>query len=318
MCCNETQAVQCSSRQCSPGPACAAVAARESAPGGPASPPPGSPGQPGRTDADVTAPPWLAGTFAAIMILTAAYSAGRLAFSRLQGRATELDADALHAVMGVAMAGMLVPWLHLAPNSMWVAVFGIGAAWFGWHALPARSVVSPRLSRCRYPVPHLVECAAMIYMLVPGHRPPGGSAMAMPGMGSAASNQQGFPALAVILALFSSATSCGPPTGSPPAPPSPRPPQPRRAAPGSTGRRSPPWEHAHPTLPALSGPMTRPARQPLPPGSPHAPRSRWASPWATCSSSCSNPAQAEQARPRAAQPTERLAAVTPAEAQTCS
>jgi Domain of unknown function (DUF5134) len=149
----------------------------------------------------VTAPIWLAGTFAAIMILTAAYSASRLAFSRLRGRTTELDADALHAVMGVAMAGMLVPWLHLAPNSVWAAVFGIGAVWFGWHALPARGPVSPRLSQSRYPVPHLVECAAMIYMLVPGHRPPSGSAMAMPGM-AAAGSQQDFPVLAVILALF--------------------------------------------------------------------------------------------------------------------
>jgi Domain of unknown function (DUF5134) len=150
----------------------------------------------------VTAPQWLAGTFAAIMILTAAYSASRLAFSRLRGRPTELDADALHAVMGVAMAGMLVRWLHLAPNSLWVAVFGIGAAWFGWQALRTRGPVSPRLSRCRYPVPHLVECAAMIYMLRPGYRlRPGGTAMAMPGM-NAASSQQGFPAIAVILALF--------------------------------------------------------------------------------------------------------------------
>jgi hypothetical protein len=149
----------------------------------------------------MAAPSWLAESFAAIMILTAAYSAGRLAFSRLRGRATEQDADALHMVMGIAMAGMLVPWLHLAPNSAWAAVFGIGAAWFGWRALPARGAAPPRLLQSRYPVPHLVECAAMIYMLLPGHRPSGGPAMAMPGMGAAGS-QQGFPVLAVILALF--------------------------------------------------------------------------------------------------------------------
>jgi len=150
----------------------------------------------------MAAPSWLAGTFAAIMIITAAYSAGRLAFSRLRGRATELDADALHTVMGVAMAGMLVPWLHLAPDSAWAAVFGIGAAWFGWHALRTRSFLLPRLSQCRYPVPHLVECTAMIYMLLPVHGSlSGGSRMAMPGMGAIGS-QQSFPALAVILALF--------------------------------------------------------------------------------------------------------------------
>jgi Domain of unknown function (DUF5134) len=150
----------------------------------------------------MAAPSWLAGTFAAIMLLTAAYCAGRLAFSRLRGRATELDADALHGVMGVAMAGMLVPWLHAMPDSAWAAVFGIGAAWFGWHALRLRGPVSRGLSRCRYPVPHAVECVAMIYMLWPAHRsPPGAPAMAMPGM-SASAAQQGFPALAVILALF--------------------------------------------------------------------------------------------------------------------
>jgi hypothetical protein len=94
-----------------------------------------------------------------------------------------------------------VPRLHVVPNSLWAAIFGIGAAWFGWHALRTRGPVSPRLSRCRYPVPHLVECGAMIYMLLPGHRPPpGASGMAMPAMG--AGFQQGFPALAIILALF--------------------------------------------------------------------------------------------------------------------
>ena len=69
-------------------------------------------------------PSWLAGIFAAVMILTAAYSASRLAVSRLRGQATEFDADALHAVMGAAMAGMLVPRLSVLPASAWVAVFG--------------------------------------------------------------------------------------------------------------------------------------------------------------------------------------------------
>jgi hypothetical protein len=151
----------------------------------------------------MAAPAWLTGTFAAVMILTAVYSAGRLAFSRLRGRVTELDADALHTVMGTAMAGMLVPGLRLVPGSVWAAVFGIGAAWFGWHALGARHPVWPGLSRCRHPLPHLVECAAMIYMLLPvDRRPSGGPGMAMAGMGAASSPQQSFPALAVILALF--------------------------------------------------------------------------------------------------------------------
>jgi Domain of unknown function (DUF5134) len=149
-------------------------------------------------------PSWLAGTFAAVMILTAAYSASRLAVSRLRGQATEFDADALHAVMGTAMAGMLVPRLSVLPDGVWVAVFGVAAAWFGWHALRSAGVGISGSSLCRFPVPHLIECVAMLYMLleVRGPRPtPGAAPMAMAGMGPSA-GPAGFPALAVVLALF--------------------------------------------------------------------------------------------------------------------
>jgi Domain of unknown function (DUF5134) len=150
-------------------------------------------------------PSWLAGTFAAVMILIALFSAGRLAISRVRRRATELDADGLHVVMGVSMAGMLVPQLVLLPTSVGVAVFGAAAAWFGWHALRIGGQHPPGISRCRYPVPHLVECVAMLYMLLPvaGSRPAnGGTGMMMAGMGAAGGQADGFPALAVVLALF--------------------------------------------------------------------------------------------------------------------
>ena len=158
-----------------------------------------------REDADVAGPSWLAGTFAAVMILTGAYSASRLAVGSLRGRATEFDADALHAVMGVAMAGMLVPRLSVLPHSAWAVVFGIGAAWFGWHAVRLRRVGACGSSRCRFPVPHLIECAAMLYMLLPVHgsQPPHrGAGMAMPGMGASGGPATSFPALAAVLALF--------------------------------------------------------------------------------------------------------------------
>ena len=148
-------------------------------------------------------PSWLAGMFAAIMIVIAAYSAGRLLFARLRRRVTETDADAVHVVMGAAMAGMFVPRLSVLPASKWMGVFAAAAAWFGWHAIRARGTGVPGVSRCRYPVPHLIESAAMVYMLLPAaglrtaHARP---AMAMPGMG--AGPAPGFPALAVVLALF--------------------------------------------------------------------------------------------------------------------
>jgi uncharacterized protein DUF5134 len=148
-------------------------------------------------------PSWLAGTFAAVMILIAGYSAGRLLFARLRRRATETDADALHVVMGTAMAGMLVPQLNVLPASAWAAVFVMTAAWFGWHAIRGRRPGTSGAPRCRYPVPHLIESGAMLYMLLPATgllAAHAGSGMAMPGMG--AGPVTGFPALAVVLALF--------------------------------------------------------------------------------------------------------------------
>ena len=140
-------------------------------------------------------PSWLAGVFAAVMILTAGYSASRLAVSRLRGLATEADADGLHAVMGTAMAGMLVPQLNLLPATAWMVVFGTGAAWFGACAIRSRS--QARFSwQCRYPVPHLIECVAMLYMLLAVRGAQQGPGMAMPGMGTSPGTPAGFPALA--------------------------------------------------------------------------------------------------------------------------
>jgi hypothetical protein len=152
----------------------------------------------------MTGPSWLAGTFAAVVILAGAYSASRLAISLRRGRATESDADALHAVMGVAMTGMLVPRLSVLPDGVWLVIFGIAAAWFGWRAVPARGFAAAAGSPFRLPVPHLIECVAMLYMLLPVHgpRPAHGQAgMAMGGMGASAVPAGSFPVLAVILAL---------------------------------------------------------------------------------------------------------------------
>jgi hypothetical protein len=152
---------------------------------------------------DMAGPFWLAGAFAAVVILVGAYSVSRLAVSLRHGRATEFDADALHAVMGVAMAGMLVPQLRVLPGSVWVVIFGVAAAWFGWRAVRTRGFAAGPLSR--FPVPHLIESAAMVYMLlpVPGPLPTHGRAgMAAGSMGPSPSPAGSFPVLAVVLAMF--------------------------------------------------------------------------------------------------------------------
>jgi hypothetical protein len=149
----------------------------------------------------VTSPGWLDGVFAALMMLVAVGCAGRLAIGQLRGLATELDADGLHVLMGVAMAGMFEPQLNPLPAIVWRAVFVAAAAWFAWQAIGgrARARRPRRASRCAHPVPHAVECAAMVYMLLAAGHTRGMTMPAMAGPGSAAF---GNPALALILALF--------------------------------------------------------------------------------------------------------------------
>ena len=148
----------------------------------------------------MSVPGWLVGGFAILMVVTAVYCAARLAISRRSGRTTERDADALHVLMGVAMAGMLEPRLTPIPVTAWRVVFAAAAAWFAWQA--TRSGRRARPARCAYPAAHAVECVAMVYMLLPiGSWPAGhGPAMAMPGMNQGTAT--GNPALTLLLALF--------------------------------------------------------------------------------------------------------------------
>ena len=113
----------------------------------------------------MAAPAWLTGIFAALMLTVAVYCVGRLVAARRWRRPTEVDTDVGHVLMGVAMAGMLVARLRVLPAAAWEAVLAVGAAWFACAAncgpaaapRPARGAACTRL-------PHLVECAAMLYM----------------------------------------------------------------------------------------------------------------------------------------------------------
>jgi Domain of unknown function (DUF5134) len=155
----------------------------------------------------MTRPWWLADALAAVVIAVALFSAVRLVAARGRRWQGELDADLIHVLMGVAMAGMFVPGLSILPVAVWETVFAAGGLWFGWrvgqarrgsragHSGLARNRGLARyggLARywglvscyCRYPVPHLVDCVAMMYMLwaVAGLRsvsaPASGGAMA--------------------------------------------------------------------------------------------------------------------------------------------
>lgn len=83
----------------------------------------------------MTGPGWLGWLFAAVMLGTAAYCAGRLAVAWRSQRPTGYAVDLTHVLMGTAMAGMLVPELGFAPAGLWQVTFAATGCWFGAHAV---------------------------------------------------------------------------------------------------------------------------------------------------------------------------------------
>lgn len=145
-------------------------------------------------------PGWLTGIFAALMLTVATYCAGRLAVARRWQRPTALDTDAGHVLMGVAMAGMLVARLRILPAATWETVFGVGAAWFAWQVLQSRRRAPATSWRCLHPGPHLVECAAMLYMFLV--LPPLAGRGAAAGMAAMSAAGSSYSFLALVMALF--------------------------------------------------------------------------------------------------------------------
>src|SRR5271170_1313146 len=105
---------------------------------------------------------WASDVLAAIMLSVALYCTGRLAVSFGSRRRTERDTDAVHAVMGVSMAGMLKPSLAAAPPGLWVLVFAASAAWFGWRVLHDSDLDSVGAHSFAQHFSHLLMCAAML------------------------------------------------------------------------------------------------------------------------------------------------------------
>jgi len=143
---------------------------------------------------------WLADTFAGIMIITAAYCASRLVVSRRQHRPTDHQVDGVHVLMGVAMAGMLVPRLRVFWAGGWEIVFGASAVWFAWlmiRALRSRNAVRHQLS---HHLQHVLACVAMVYMFLAvgsaAKAASGGS-----GMSGMAAGTAHYPTLALFLAF---------------------------------------------------------------------------------------------------------------------
>lgn len=150
----------------------------------------------------MSGPAWLTDIFAAVMITVAAYCASRLVVARWWRRPTDVDSDGVHVVMGVAMAGMLVTGLRFLPVGIWEAVFAAAAGWFGWRFVRVRRGAPLSQWRCPQPVPHLVECGAMLYMYLAVSAVAVAAKSAAAGMGGMSATGSRFSVLALVLALF--------------------------------------------------------------------------------------------------------------------
>jgi hypothetical protein len=145
----------------------------------------------------MSSPSWLRYLLAAVMIVTAVYCVSRLAAARLRGRPAEPDVDIVHVLMGVAMAGMLVPRLRSLPDGAWEAAFGAAVAWFGWQAIRAHRA-GGSAAHC---VPHVLASGAMVYMFLAAPLAGTGPAWAGVVMDGQSAASIRFPVLALALAV---------------------------------------------------------------------------------------------------------------------
>jgi uncharacterized membrane protein YfcA len=162
----------------------------------------------------VSTPAWILEIFGAVMLLVAEVSAGQLVVAHAWTRrgGTDDDIAVSRLLMGIAMAGILVPGLSTLPNDVWEVVFAIMAAWFAgrlWRESRGRSAAA--VARGQY-APHLAHGAAMLYLFAarpgPSVEGSGTSGSGTGGMSGMAGGPAGgmpplsAPTLALIFALL--------------------------------------------------------------------------------------------------------------------
>jgi hypothetical protein len=161
----------------------------------------------------VSGPEWLDRSLAALMVLVAAYSVGRIVAARRWARPTHVDVDLAHVLMGTAMAGMLASSLNPLPAGVWEIVFAGLGAWFVYRCV--RFVRTKGLEgrdddhvhHLSHYLTHLVMVGAMLYMYAvatPGVGASRDAGMAMNGSTGTATNSVALP-LAFVAVLLASA-----------------------------------------------------------------------------------------------------------------
>ncbi|HTZ91781.1 MAG TPA: DUF5134 domain-containing protein [Streptosporangiaceae bacterium] len=150
-------------------------------------------------------PSWILDIFAAVMLVVAGVSAGRLAAGRAGSRfRPDADIDAAHVLMGIAMAGMLASSLRTLPNAVWIAVFAVVTVWFTWRVSAEVRTQGAAALGTGHHLPHLVHGTAMVYMFAAVTTAAHGSGMGMSGMaaGSAGMGTLKVPTLGLAFILF--------------------------------------------------------------------------------------------------------------------
>jgi hypothetical protein len=142
-------------------------------------------------------PAWLLDILTALILVVAAVSAVRLATAGLPtnrlsvvGRTGSFlsangpcraDTDIAHLLMGIAMAGMLVPSVKTLPPYAWETIFGLLTVWFAWSLVDETTTNGPRSLVCAHRATHLLHGAAMVYMFAARTRSDGVSICAADG-----------------------------------------------------------------------------------------------------------------------------------------
>jgi len=148
-------------------------------------------------------PAWILDILAALMLVVAAVSAGRIVAARpWQHGSVFTDTDVAHLLMGIAMAGTLAAGLSTLPNVAWDVIFALLTAWFAVRVVLDARTNGGRALAGGHCAPHLVHSAAMLYMFAALAPAAGGAGMS--GMGSSGSATQTlrYPTLAFVFALI--------------------------------------------------------------------------------------------------------------------
>jgi hypothetical protein len=138
-------------------------------------------------------PTWLAAILGLIMIAAAISAIARIVIAARTHTATDYEVDGHNVLMGIAMAGMLIPGLLIvtagASTILWIVVWVIVTVWFAISVI-RDAVRHPGARFAGHHLPHLVMSGAMIYMFAApgvGGSSMGGSMSGMSAMGAGSS-----------------------------------------------------------------------------------------------------------------------------------